>query len=66
MALLKGILCGLIAALIISFFMLRAGYPGGGVLALHRAVLADYVFSWSWPIFFVIGGIATAIFKLMD
>ena len=66
MALIKGILCGLAASLVISFFMLRAGYPGGGVLALHRAVLADHVFSWSWPIFLAIGGIATAIFKLMD
>ena len=66
MALIKGIPCGLIAALIISFFMLRAGYPEGGVLALHRAALAGYVFSWSWPIFLVIGGIATAIFKLME
>jgi hypothetical protein len=66
MALIKGIPCGLIAALIISYFMLRAGYPPGGVLALHRTALAGYVFSWSWPIFLVIGGIATAIFKLME
>ena len=66
MALIKGILSGLIAALIISYFMIRAGYPAGGVLALHRAAVGGFSFDWSWPIFLVIGGIATGIFKMMD
>lgn len=66
MALFKGILAGILAALIISFFMMRAGYPAGGVLALHREAIAGFSFNWSWPIFLVIGGIATAIFKMMD
>ena len=66
MALFKGIISGLIAALVLSFFMLRAGYPSGGVLALHHAELAGFSFSWSWPIFLVVGGLACAIFKMLD
>lgn len=66
MAFIKGILCGLLAAFIISFFMSRAGYPPGGVLALHREAIAGYSFVWSWPIFIAIGALAFGIFKMME
>ena len=66
MAFIKGILCGALAALIISFFMIRAGYPSGGVLALHRETIAGFSFQWSWPLFVGIGGLACGIFKIME
>ena len=66
MPLIKAILIGMIAAILIPFLMHNAGYEAGGVLALHRHVLGDFRFYWSWPVFCVVTGIFWAIFRLME
>jgi hypothetical protein len=64
--LIKAILLGMIAAIGMSFFLTRAGYALGGVLALHGETLAGFGFYWSWPIFCVVTGLAWGILRMMN
>lgn len=65
-ALLKGIIAGMIGTVIGSLLIQRVSNSDGGALAIHLLNIGGYQVHWSWPLFVVLGGFATALFKMME
>ena len=65
-ALLKSIVLGAIGSMLVSLLIYRTIGALGGKAAIQAWHIADHNFYWSWPIFLAAGGLAFAIFKLME
>ena len=65
-ALLKGIIAGMIGTVIVSLLVQRVSDSDGGALSIHLLNVAGYQVHWSWPLFVVLVGFATALFKMME
>lgn len=65
-ALLKGILAGMAGTAIIALLIQRVSASNGGALGIHLLSFADYQIHWSWPLFIILSGFATALFKMME
>lgn len=65
-ALLKGILAGMIGNAILSLLIQRVSDSTGGALRIHLLSVGDYTIHWSWPLFILLTGFAAALFKMME
>ena len=65
-ALLKGIIAGIIGTAIVSLLVQRVSDSNGGALSIHVLDIAGHQVHWSWPLFLVLTGFATALFKMME
>ena len=65
-ALLKGIIAGIIGSAITSLLVNRVTSSDGGVLNIHLLSIADHQFYWSWPLFIILGAFGTTLFKMME
>lgn len=65
-ALLKGLLGGMIGTVIVSLLVQRVTGSDGGALGIHLLSFADYRIYWSWPLFVILSGFSAALFKMME
>lgn len=65
-SLLKGILAGIAGTAIVALLIQRVSASNGGALGIHLLSVADYQIHWSWPLFIILSGFATALFKMME